>query len=160
MKLRKFRFEKLGRELRKNFGKEKAKSGENKMEKEITWIEWLARWWDDRSSSRSFYEHCRKRKNPNASTTSFSHLMAEKSWSGTTRAQSSHERAYLYDKSDDKKGEKKQSVSRNKESKDDFFLSRYENKERIYIYIYIHAQIFNRKLGYTLFKPIWILFFC
>lgn len=38
VKLRKFRFEKLGRELRKN-GKEKAKSGENKMEKEITWIE-------------------------------------------------------------------------------------------------------------------------
>ena len=30
-------------------------------------------------------------------------LMAEKSWSGTTRAQSSHERAYLYDKSHDKK---------------------------------------------------------
>lgn len=43
------------------------------------------------------------------------------------------------------------------------FLSRYENKkEYIYICTYIrivHASILDWKLGYTLFKLIWILFF-
>lgn len=53
-------------------------------------------------------------------------------------------------------------VSRNKESKDDFFFLDMKIRKNIYICTYIrivHASILDWKLGYTLFKPIWILFF-